>query len=467
MRGPKLKVLMSGVAIFLAVVLGSAARYPATRPSPVADDYAMPECPRFGDWTSWFEMEKRDTSIVAISHHGPLALAKNITDIPEFHDCQRFIKVAGGVNTYLSLTAIFAREDLGEATHSLDSVPDVEAIRTKRISKDSAKALTKAFGRPVAVGEILALQDGYPSLGIEKGFNCLYLFGVVGEQSGLGAQIVPVGRDDKRCTQPLTSMTGGVKLKVSRTQYTSGAVPQVARWEWDAAQNHELMGIECGSRSWCVIGNGDFTAPAAYATGTSARNVLAVQGWYDEQRLALPTTGAPNVGNVIGTIVPAPDLESHTGSSGSSSDFHNTWKPVAYVALSSSSNEYRNKLNLTRAAVTGPGNQVSLCFGSKTACVGDQTISSETCTVTDTQGELPAGRVPRTIAPTTITPTDERWWTKVQNTTDRKSRFYCVVRRGHPGMTIPGVVRWRWAIKDETMWIRCLEGCCEVEAGHS
>jgi hypothetical protein len=27
---------------------------------------------------------------------------------------------------------------------------------------------------------------------------------------------------------------------------------------------------------------------------------------------------------------------------------------------------------------------------------------------------------------------------------------------------IPAVVRWRWKPNDETMWVACPAGCCEV-----
>jgi hypothetical protein len=60
------------------------------------------------------------------------------------------------------------------------------------------------------------------------------------------------------------------------------------------------------------------------------------------------------------------------------------------------------------------------------------------------------------------------WWLRIVSGTPAKAKYFCVHRRGHEdiaGLDIPGIVRWRWALNDETIWIRCLEGCCEAEAG--
>ena len=42
------------------------------------------------------------------------------------------------------------------------------------------------------------------------------------------------------------------------------------------------------------------------------------------------------------------------------------------------------------------------------------------------------------------------------------SAYRCVHRRIHSGEEIPGAVRWRWKEDDETMWVRCPQGCCTV-----
>ena len=42
-------------------------------------------------------------------------------------------------------------------------------------------------------------------------------------------------------------------------------------------------------------------------------------------------------------------------------------------------------------------------------------------------------------------------------------KYFCVAKREHPAMVIPGIVRWRWKVKDETIWVSCQRGCCEVD----
>ena len=54
------------------------------------------------------------------------------------------------------------------------------------------------------------------------------------------------------------------------------------------------------------------------------------------------------------------------------------------------------------------------------------------------------------------------WWARVESPAG--TTYRCVVRRKpmDPAAELPpGMVRWRWKLKDEGMWVRCPGGCCE------
>ena len=403
--------------------------------------FNLPECPQYGEWSKYLTTDKRKPFTVAAG--GQLSLAGQITDVPEFHDCQKFIFQTAGSASYLPLYAIFARDSLRELTQRLEFVPDTALTATDSATVQSA-------GGPVAVGEVLALEQDYSPLGITKLFNCLFLYGTY---HGLEAKMVQVGGDEPSCKTIVNPADKpGKILQVYRWRFKYDSAPPVARWDWDSVSNQQHLGIACGY-SWCEVGAPGFHPSSAYATSSASPSdrVLAVKGWYDEQRLAVPaTTGVPFstasnlvVGSVKGTFVPMPDLGSDKGPP-DGSRYDSTWVQVATAAMTASSSDYLGKLHMRASPVKSATNLVSLCYGHLRQCVTD-TRANPKCTVG------PA----------------KQWWGKITNG-DGKTAYFCVTRRGHesiPGLHIPGIVRWRWALKDETMWIRCLEGCCEVEAG--
>lgn len=384
---------------------------------------------------------------MAIAASGQLSLPGRITDVPEFHDCQKFI-VSGGVHgNFLTLFAIFARDSLREATNRFDAIADAA-----QSASDSTAVAT--FGAPVAVGEVLALDKGYAELGIHPLFNCLFLRPTY---NGLEAKMIPVDKNEQSCkTMEHPEDKPGTPLAVVRTYFKHDTAPPVARWDWDRDNNTQHIGIACGI-AWCDIGKAGFhpSRPHALSTGAPNDRVIAVKGWYDEQRLAVPSTmvtafasaTALIPGHVIGTFVPMPDLGSDAGPS-VGSRYDGKWVRVATVGMTDTSGVYLGKLNIVSSPVLNAVDSVSLCYGKLRQCITNTGITPKKCKATDFPDSL-------------------RWWGMITNPVTTPS-YFCVTRRGHeniPGLHIPGIVRWRWAIKDETMWIRCLEGCCEVEAG--
>jgi len=409
--------------------------------SPSAD---LPECPKSGDWHQHLTRKR-----VTIPANGDLTIAKRRTHIPEFHDCQQFIVDGAGGRQYLSLFAIFSSDSLAEKSARLDSVKDT--LRTRA----DTNAVRNA-GRVPAVGEIYALDSGYKSLGIEHDFNCLFVYGKVGGGSNLEAKVVPVGTDETKCGTLDPATATGAVLEVRRHHYGKAInVPDVARWDWDATNHQQYMGVGCGS-SWCEIGPKSFVPSNAHASMPVPPNPreLAVKGWYDEQTLAFPTSGGGlTVGTVVGTIVLMHDLGDQDGSPGKNFE---SWKAVATAAIDTGSGVYFTKLNLAPSPITSMTDTIYLCQGTWANCAGAAVASKPKCAA------------------------DSGWWGKIVSTNTSgvvqsgspgsspppapSIKYFCVTRRTHPGITIPAVVRWRWSIKDETLWVPCESGCCEYEA---
>jgi hypothetical protein len=399
----------------------------------------LPECPQFGEWSKVFRGDKRQFPGVAAN--GLLSLPKINTDVPEFHDCQKFVIHKKTGKRYSSLFAIFARDSLDSLAQRFNAIKPGDSVLTQA---DTSRAVTA--GAPLAVAEVLAVDSAYHPLGILAGFNCLFLYGDLSTASGLAAKMVPVGGSEQQCatiTNPMP-LTGTI-LEVYRTPFAAAYVPPVARWDWDSVHNQQHIGLACGS-GWCDIGANGFDPSDAHANtiASAGDQVYAVKGWYDEQRLAFPGvgTGPLSVGTVVGSFTPLPDLGSDTGDP-SASRYNHAWVQVATGAVEDSgSTVYFKKLNFEPTTPVHSTVKVSLCFGGRADCIPSTVTKGPNCT----------------------NPTNN-WWARVTSERKNETHYFCVTRRDHPGVNVPGVVRWRWAVKDETMWIRCLEGCCEVEAG--
>jgi hypothetical protein len=160
--------------------------------------------------------------------------------------------------------------------------------------------------------------------------------------------------------------------------------------------------------------------------------VVLVKGWYDEQYLAQGTTGDLKPMHVRGTAFPHPMLDRMSDES----MFEHGWKPVAYLFLDGDPGvKYKTRLNIEQGS-----NTVYYCWGAFSACE-------------------PTG-VPEPSCPAEA---DHKWWAKIESGQTHEVKYYCVTRRTHPnGNETPGAVRWRWSEDDETLWVRCPQGCCTV-----
>jgi hypothetical protein len=396
----QLATCLGAVVLTLALVECN----PTLPPSPPV--VARPECPVD---SILIPRDSGYTVTTVIPASGPISL------VPEYHDCQRML--SSNKSAYGSLIAVFARS-------GLDSIPDPPAVR-------GTLNRVVYFAAEQAAATILNYDGPYDPLHIESGINCLYLYAINGKWA---AHIIKTG-DEHDCLKPLSSFTGGTDLKVN--VIGDKDVPPVARWDWDDRHREQYIGIRCGTQ-WCEVYN-----PSNPALASSARYVgppkVSVKGWYDEQVLAVngPSTGPILVpGGVVGTIFPIGDLAQNPES------VFTTWKPVARVSLAAPSPAYLAKFSFVVGPPPDAKSVVSLCMGTRDAC-----------------------HVPSTANVTPCNQGGDPWWARIESGTDANSTivgYHCVIRRKHSGVSIPGVVRWRWQTTDDDMWIRCPVGCCQV-----
>lgn len=351
------------------------------------------------------------------------SLPNPISDVPEYHDCQRMRVVDGGIVTYGSLIAVFANP-------SLDSMP------------------AAVFKTPQTVVEVFVSEPGgYRPLRIRNTFSCLVL--QRDEKEEWRAWMVPVQRQ-KQCTQAFTvaQFTADMALRVvASSPPAGGTVPSVARWDWDAEGNRQYIGVRCGSQ-WCEVGFGPLTPSAAYSagatTGPEAANIT-IKGYYDEQRLAeFPAGGGIRPGENTGTVVPSPTLA--TTLAGGRNAYNGRWRHVADVYMRPDAGSYAKSLNFVGDVAPPPKAmhaQVSLCRGGPWRCRPSlpKLFFRPSCHPSSGDGEI--------------------WYAKIDQD-GKRPRYYCVVYRAHEGHQIPPVTRWRWRVDDESIWVSCPDGCCET-----
>lgn len=497
---------------------------------------------------------------------GPIAnVAGPNTDIPEFHDCNKFLRQ--DQTRYDSLFAIFASfrldsvtsalwdsvtwtsSDQGKATVSTSGVVTavapgavtISARSTREPDRTTALAVTVVpsvsppppppqrgvttsighfslgvgqsirivsdLGPPTvtthAAATIYTYGPGYPSLGIGRNFNCLYLY--LDSTSTLHAKVVPVGGVNMAAgclTAKDPKSEPGTELDVKRIPGgKSHQQAPVARWDWDSKHKQQYIGIMCGD-AWCEIGplSSSSTPPstgftrspghlAAPSATTEVARVIENKGWNDEQNLAMISTiddpGRPGKkllvpSGIIGTVIPDPalarkdrtsyDTEKYPAASTASAP-PDPWVQVAYIALDTTHaapgavEYYWDSLHVRPAPVSSDlnsMNRLAFCFGTR-----------EHCQLPDSDGPQAAKCGPiksfngwweNDWFGTRI----QRMWVRVTSPRPGDMPYYrCVIRRGHLGVkaSIAATARWRWLLGDDTTWTECASGCCEYRPG--
>jgi hypothetical protein len=366
------------------------------------------------------------------------------TDIPEYHDCQRLIVRPAGASRdeFGPIAGVFAFA-------GLDTLTDDH------------------FATPTLVGLVYVPSGAaYAALELAGIYNCIILYR---QGTVLGAWMVPVTAIAQCATPvPPASLTANrrlrVKLHAPPEGMTAADIPAVARWDRDPRSGWQYIGLRCGGY-WCEIGRrGGYDSSkryddAALATPKPRRN-FRIPGYYDEQALAVATPGGPlRPFAGLGTLIPAPDLFAYNALT--TPPPAGQWVEVAWVYMEPNAADYGTKFNFVGAPL-GPPNKpptaekarVSLCRGDATTCFPADPVAffaPRACSESE-----PAPGWPATAK--------SRWYARVDHPT-QGARYFCVVYRPHPhGFSVPAVVRWRWRDDDETMWVSCPAGCCEVNA---
>ena len=417
-------------------------------------------------------------------------LSGAITRIPEFHDCQRFIERVDGLKTlvwqdrYDSLYALWVREGLDTARFSSNFLGQPGAIRTSRIyvaeggeimvdtiKSESGVTATDTGAIAVAVAIIFTYAEEYKPLGIKRGFNCVYL----ADPNAWKAIMVPVPSEDACFADKLFSSITGTHLSVHpvapSAPLTGDDVPPVGRWDWDPTNGKYYVGLRC-LNAWCEVGyepgaptlvsSASYTATAAPA---HQRRTIEIKGWYDQQYLAVPSwPNSVSPSPMLGTAFPDSGLHgrkiedydapgtvwlpaSHTSVRGKTPFSKWNGTSWSWVTATASPGTYKSKLNFDLGAVLASMDPVPefnttfLCHGDKDKCIPPAHQQEVATCATNTS----------------------MWWARVISSALQDTVFKCVTFTSHPGITMPGVVRWRWLNNDETHWISCPEGCCRIQ----
>ena len=267
-------------------------------------------------------------SITVISIAGP------ITNVPEFHDCQRVI-VDGSYGPVVALwvsaridylftdmlrpvDAVLPRQPFARSveqpTTADTSTTVIEARNGQMVANNTFTGGAVANPQTVIVrnpGELDSAAtrlnlplNAVPAVQVYNygdevttsgatfphGFSCIYLKVDLQAESGYSAWLHKDSRNE--CDKARESTRGLERLHVDKFvadgPYVEADYPPVTRWEWDEAGQQQVISVKCGA-AMCRIGVPGAMprvhTPPAWAIGPTAR-VFEIPGWYDEQILS-------------------------------------------------------------------------------------------------------------------------------------------------------------------------------------
>jgi hypothetical protein len=390
-----------------------------------------------------------------------MPLVARIANLPEYHDCQRFV-----VPSQAAVPSRAAAYEFGPlvAIWAADSL----AARFTAEPGSGGTASGPALARPVAMIHNWGERVSYEPLGIRPGFSCLYLWNDPNSQGNWSALVVPLGTRTSPCQEaaPPASLVG-TPLEVHALAREGGLrpkdIPEVARWDWDSTHMQQYIGIRCGDQ-WCEIGSKGFvSSPGASATGMTetkmkgvagpvpglglldhprgeeeeVRRAVAVKGWYDQQYLdTLGVDGKPMLTGIVGTVFPHPALGRAPFKAG-------RWTPSAYVIVSAN---YPGKVVLPQGL-----SAIYLCKDGARKCK----VPPNMACAAESGGGMASTDL-ATAEPLTT------WYTRIVSE-GGGVQYHCVKRRMHGGHAIPAAAtRWNWSELDATTWVACSKGCCTV-----
>ncbi len=406
-------------------------------------------------------------------HGGPLPFPDTIpvagltTNVPEYNDCQRFLRntpaVAGRLE-YLPIQAVWVR-------YRIRAWMANQHLLSNEVTPFRALLTGVSHRTEITTVGIVWSRGAYADLGIREGFNCIVMkYDRRGTQvlsSSYQSWMVPVASagDCNRDPLKLDAAVATPLLVTSTPPMVQGGradvVPQVARWDWDARKGVQYVSLWCPT-GWCDYHRFPLVPSASYAVPQSMAatpSVIRQKGWYDEQVLMSPppegaATAAPVPSAARGTVFPVPGLAART-----LANYRAHWRRVAWVSMTPGDDAYKTKYMYERDDAPPNGssdNIVSMCFERAkdrvNADAGSRSAARLVCGRT-----MPPGC-------TLDTANDGRWYARIESASGAGRKEYCVMYRSAPtGVVSSGTVRWRWSLKDETIWVACPMGCCEAD----
>lgn len=512
------------------VLLTTAACTPTCPPERWADTHASgsrlsrdrPECPQVWDSIPvWDTIGARVSVFVPAG--GRLAVPGPITDVPEFHDCQRFIE--GDGQRFGPLFAVFASRALdsltgelgldsatwsssnpavatvsgdgvvtavgagtasikampaGNASSALTAIvtvaPDIgsSAAGSLTLAGDSTSAvlqpgqsltLALARGQPtsstIAAAQVYTYGPGYRPLGIGPDFSCLYVY--VDPRGALAARMVPVGAVGEPCSGRIDPREiGGTALTVVRTKPgVSGAdYPAVARWDFDTTSGQYYIGLTCG-RAWCEVGAPGFTPSAtrAYDPTGTPEENRVVRVKGWYDQQVLAVDAAASAEVVPSGIQATVVPHPALGRMQEAEWRAGKWITTGYVGLDVT-NARPGAVEAYKRKFNYDPVPVKLPLESMNT-IAFCFGTRSTCAIPDAPAGQGCDDLWWGFWPRRV------WWVKLTSPLDRKVMYRCIVRRGHENMPdadlIAPTARWRWVASDETTWKYCASHyCCEV-----
>jgi hypothetical protein len=342
-------------------------------------------------------------------------LAWPTLSVPEFQDDQRFTDGSGPSRRFGPIACVIAHP-------SLVSYTDIDFAQTSGV-----------WVAAIYVGATpaIATNDPYDDLGLRAGWNCLYMRSQ--GLAGVTMRGLVVQPDDEGNCRRQSSWVGRPAHRSPITATSPAHYPPVARFVEKKNTWRVGIGVKCVAR-WCNYG---INAPPdvddlAHPVGSTASPTYArraVLGWHDQQHLligAVTSSGTGGKATIRSSIVPVHNLETFRTSS-----------------------HFSGITNV--AEIYFPDNDVA---GTKYATGWGFSHSG---TTPDTLAlQLRAGQDPHLTSS----------WRVFVNSVEKanlKVRYTNHSTIFNPNPYIPGTARWRWKDGDEAIWVRCLDGCCEVD----
>ena len=263
----------------------------------------------------------------------------------------------------------------------------------------------------------------YSDLGLVRGTNCIFIFG---DKKDKLAAYVALPNASGDCP-PQATANQGVKLDV-KTYPVSGHdkqddYPPAAVFS-TGANSVLTIAMRCAEQMVCELGPPGFSEVQDDLNGKS-KNVIEerVKLWHDVQRLAAFDGTSLKPTSLTAALIPAPNLA---------------------------------ELDLDAFTTTA----------DKAPVVASIMPLSLVSTETSKYKTLGIGTVGKRYEITLrkTGPGDADWEAKLQNPDNGAARtLKFLIRYPHERDLIPGAARWRFSKTDEGLWVRCAQGCCEVD----